>query len=608
MEESKLPLPEGLPEFLQAWQHSVYNVCYQVLHHPEDAEDAAQEVLVKLAQDPDCLRDVRRLDRWIYRIALNTALNLRRRRVTRVSHEQRRADMHPAWRPASDLSDALHEAIADLDDDSRTLVLQHYFDHQSLETLAGNRNCAVVTVWKKIDRAKADLRRILRRIGFAAAAPEVDRVLQSIIPVCAPHSLVSDALLAEISRAATGCSTIAGGIAMTAKGLSLGATVGISVLLFGVGFGGGLLGGVTASEQVPVARGESRNPRGGETTGAAPRPAGQAATEIASMPASGAGPAFEARLERLRDMLLEGRRVGQREDAARSQEFYRQINEEWRRLRDAACADARTYFSFLRSQPDELFAELLVLLVGHHLGYYQSSGGQTDLQAPLVGGLKDLLASGTEVQRRVVLETGVFALRGAARAEVIEQCWSCLRTEANPQMRACLLVALAQDCSNGYDKSPAGAANAEDHLGLVEASWSAGERKESCLFLLSRMRSAAADRLFLEKCAEVVRAGDVELLEFLPQPLKLRITLGKPADENSYLSLVADGATVAKVPATFLAFADLLLDFPLGKATPAFERLLAIAPDGESRAVLGRVLERIRAGETRPEVLRQNFH
>src|SRR4029077_9523511 len=39
---------ETLLELLREAQHRVYNLCYQVLRHSQDAEDAAQKVLLKL--------------------------------------------------------------------------------------------------------------------------------------------------------------------------------------------------------------------------------------------------------------------------------------------------------------------------------------------------------------------------------------------------------------------------------------------------------------------------------------------------------------------------------------------------------------------------------
>jgi RNA polymerase sigma-70 factor (ECF subfamily) len=600
---------EGVMALLQEWQHPVYNVCYQVLRHAQDAEDAAQEVLVKLARSKESSGDIQRLDRWIYRVALNTALNVRKRRATRTFHELRRADVDQAPRPAPGLSEALHDAIADLDDDSRSLVLEHYFDRRSLQDLAKKRDCAVVTVWKKIDRAKSELRRILHRPGFSIAMADVDRALQSIVPVAAPPNLLSEVLLAKISRAAAGGSTIVGGIAMTAKSLSLGAIVGVSVLLFGVGFGGGLLRGASAPEPSPAppprADLRGRGLEGRETAAASSDPVRRPAplTTVGSPPAD--TPRLQRKLERFREMLLEGRRVGELGDRAHTEEFYRHVNEEWRGLQGQVIADPKTYYNFLRSQPDVLFSELLILLVGHGLGYQSSGGGQSELAPPLVPGLKDLLRSGTEDQRRAFLERGVIALRGASRAELLEQCWSCLRTEPSPPMRAALLDALAQDCSNQYDEAPAGAAKPDDHLGLLEAAWASGEQKASCLFLLSRMRGAAAERLFLEKSAEVARGGDPELLDFLPQPLELRVPLVEAADESRFLSLISEAAAATKNPATFLSLAKLLPSFPLGKASSALESLLAIGPDAESRAAIGRVLERIRAGETRPDVLRR---
>jgi RNA polymerase sigma-70 factor (ECF subfamily) len=213
--------PEALPALLKGCQNQIYNLCFQVLRHRQDAEDAAQEALCKVMDGIPSLLDPRHFDRWMYRVTLNTALNFRKRRATRLAHENRRARLEETARPPQDAVESLQEAMASLDDDSRSLVIQYFFERRSLEELAQANHCAVVTVWKRIDKAKTELLRMLRRIGMGAAMPDLTRILQSIEPVRAPAGLARKAL------------GLKGGLAMAAKGGMTLAIVAPVVLLAG---------------------------------------------------------------------------------------------------------------------------------------------------------------------------------------------------------------------------------------------------------------------------------------------------------------------------------------------------------------------------------------
>src|SRR5262245_19319578 len=211
--------PESVPALLKGCQNQVYNLCFQVLRHQQDAEDAAQEALSKVSDGLHALLDIRHFDRWMYRVTLHTALNFRKRRATRLAYEKRRALLEETARPSEDAVESLQEALASLDDSSRSLVIQHFFERRTLEELAQANRCAVVTVWKRLDKAKAELGRMLQRIGIGAAMPDVTRILQSIEPVRAPAGLIRKAL------------GLKGGLAMAAKGGIMLAIVAPLVLL-----------------------------------------------------------------------------------------------------------------------------------------------------------------------------------------------------------------------------------------------------------------------------------------------------------------------------------------------------------------------------------------
>jgi len=62
---------------------AVYRRCRRLLGDPAAAEDATQEVFVKLLRDMDRLQDRETVLPWIFRVATNHCLNLRRDARTR---------------------------------------------------------------------------------------------------------------------------------------------------------------------------------------------------------------------------------------------------------------------------------------------------------------------------------------------------------------------------------------------------------------------------------------------------------------------------------------------------------------------------------------------
>src|SRR5436190_2381870 len=220
------PSPEILLGLLKSCQDPVYNVCFQVLRHTQDAEDAAQEALLKVLEGLRSIPAIERFEPWMYRVALNTAIDHRKRAVCRMTYESRRAPMDEAASPSEEVHAAVHDALCRLDDDSRCLVLQHFFERRSLEELGRGRGCSPVAVWKRIDKAKEALRHELMGSGLASAIPNLDSMFHSIQPVTAPASLLSEALGSKaalvLAQAKTGAAVAIGGVAMSAKGISVG--------------------------------------------------------------------------------------------------------------------------------------------------------------------------------------------------------------------------------------------------------------------------------------------------------------------------------------------------------------------------------------------------
>jgi RNA polymerase sigma factor (sigma-70 family) len=73
----------ALEALLRAVQDPIYALALRMLWHPADAEDATQEILVKLITRLGSFRGDARFTTWAYRVAVNHLLTTRRRRAER---------------------------------------------------------------------------------------------------------------------------------------------------------------------------------------------------------------------------------------------------------------------------------------------------------------------------------------------------------------------------------------------------------------------------------------------------------------------------------------------------------------------------------------------
>src|ERR671917_1059797 len=61
----------------------IYNLALRMLWHPADAEDATQEILVRIVTHLGSFRGESAFTTWVYRVAANSLLTTRKRRAER---------------------------------------------------------------------------------------------------------------------------------------------------------------------------------------------------------------------------------------------------------------------------------------------------------------------------------------------------------------------------------------------------------------------------------------------------------------------------------------------------------------------------------------------
>lgn len=94
---------EALGELLGAMKNPVYNLAIRMLGNPADAEDASQEILIRLMTGLATFRGESSFRTWVYRVASNHLLTTRRRQA------EARSDSFEALAASLESSQALRQ-------------------------------------------------------------------------------------------------------------------------------------------------------------------------------------------------------------------------------------------------------------------------------------------------------------------------------------------------------------------------------------------------------------------------------------------------------------------------------------------------------------------
>ena len=130
-----------------------YRLAYSYMRNEDDALDVVQESAYRAIRDCRKVRNKDYLSTWIYRIVVNTALDmLRRKKKENITEELPEIPVEDHYQ---DLE--LRTVLNQLDDKSRTIILLRYFEDLKLEDIAD-------IVGDNLNTVKARLYRSLKKL------------------------------------------------------------------------------------------------------------------------------------------------------------------------------------------------------------------------------------------------------------------------------------------------------------------------------------------------------------------------------------------------------------------------------------------------------------
>jgi RNA polymerase sigma-70 factor, ECF subfamily len=182
--------PEAFERFVEYFRAKVFGYSWLMCGQREDAEEVAQEALLKAFESFDQLRDPKHVRSWIFRVAKNACLMKRRRSVFAPERELSLDELLPAaegkgehrrieiagWSNLpekellnTELGNEMRRAIGELPESYRAVLLLRDVEELSTEETAHVLDLSMDVVKTRLHRGRLALRQKLD--GYLRSAP-----------------------------------------------------------------------------------------------------------------------------------------------------------------------------------------------------------------------------------------------------------------------------------------------------------------------------------------------------------------------------------------------------------------------------------------------------
>ena len=141
----------------------IYRLLLKMTHNPEDASDLTQATYIRVLQNIHQFDGTSRVATWVYRIAVNEALQFLRGEKRRGLRELDRGQdtIAASETAASDARLDGAEALAQLPADERALLVLRYFEGLSYAEMAEILGKPSGTIGSELNRTRQKLRDVL---------------------------------------------------------------------------------------------------------------------------------------------------------------------------------------------------------------------------------------------------------------------------------------------------------------------------------------------------------------------------------------------------------------------------------------------------------------
>lgn len=168
----------ALAILVEKYKRLVYRVAVQITKNHEDADDVMQDTFLKVYESIHSFRQDAAFETWLYRIVVNHATNLVKRRERRRESSLsviNETEIHPELKRTADLANNPHldaerkerqrwvtQAVNSLPLKQRTVVILYEFEGLTHPEIASILNCSEGTVRSRLHYARRKLRDLLK--------------------------------------------------------------------------------------------------------------------------------------------------------------------------------------------------------------------------------------------------------------------------------------------------------------------------------------------------------------------------------------------------------------------------------------------------------------
>lgn len=163
---------DAFAALVDAYKNPVYNLCYRMLGSPTEAEDAAQEVFVKMYRRLPTYDPSRKLASWVLSIASHHCIDrIRRRHLQTVDIEEM-----PEWRPLvsdkpqperqyleEEQESRIQALINQLEPQYRVPLIMHYWNDMPYQEICDATGLSLSAVKSRLHRARLKLAEIMKQ-------------------------------------------------------------------------------------------------------------------------------------------------------------------------------------------------------------------------------------------------------------------------------------------------------------------------------------------------------------------------------------------------------------------------------------------------------------
>lgn len=160
---------DGLRQLYELYGSQVHRTCYRILGNPALAEEATQEIFLRVFQRIDSFDGRSLFSTWLYRVAVNQTLTLLQKE--RRQGQPVPAGLHLVGRPLSsaEQSALLQEALQQLTPDARLALTLREIEGLSYKEMAEILDIPMGTVMSRLSRARMDFKKIWNGDGIEQA-------------------------------------------------------------------------------------------------------------------------------------------------------------------------------------------------------------------------------------------------------------------------------------------------------------------------------------------------------------------------------------------------------------------------------------------------------